>query len=77
MGFGAGGASRMSRPLRIAMLTHSTIPRGGVVHAMNLSEALEDLGVQTVLHAPDATGRGFFRKPRCADHCVPGRTRAA
>jgi glycosyltransferase-like protein len=55
----------MSRPLRIAMLTHSTLPRGGVVHAMNLSEALDALGLQTVLHAPDAVGRGFFRKPRC------------
>jgi glycosyltransferase-like protein len=55
----------VSRSLRVAMLTHSTLPRGGVVHAMNLSEALEDLGVQTVLHAPDSAGRGFFRKPRC------------
>ena len=55
----------MSRPLRVAMLTHSTLPRGGVVHAMSLSEALEDLGVETVLHAPDSAGRGFFRKPRC------------
>jgi glycosyltransferase-like protein len=55
----------MSRPLRIAMLTHSTLPRGGVVHAMNLSEALDALGLQTVLHAPDAVGRGFVRKPRC------------
>ena len=55
----------MSRPLRVAMLTHSTLPRGGVVHAMSLCEALEDLGVETVLHAPDSAGRGFFRKPRC------------
>ena len=66
-----GSASRMSRPLRVAMLTHSTLPRGGVVHAMNLSEALEDLGVETVLHAPDAAGRGFFRKPRCAASPFP------
>ena len=61
----------MSRPLRVAMLTHSTLPRGGVVHAMNLSEALEDLGVETVLHAPDSAGRGFFRKPRCAAIAFP------
>ena len=61
----------MSRPLRVAMLTHSTLPRGGVVHAMSLSEALEDLGVQTVLHAPDFAGRGFFRKPRCAAIAFP------
>ena len=56
----------MSRPLRLAMLTHSTNPRGGVVHAMSLCEALNGLGVETVLHAPDAGGGGFFRKPRCA-----------
>jgi glycosyltransferase-like protein len=61
----------MSRSLRVAMLTHSTLPRGGVVHAMNLSEALEDLGVETILHAPDAAGRGFFRKPRCAAIAFP------
>ena len=54
----------MSRPFRIAMLTHSTLPRGGVVHAMSLSETLDALGYQSVLHAPDAAGRGFFRKPR-------------
>jgi glycosyltransferase-like protein len=61
----------VSRPLRVAMLTHSTSPRGGVVHAMSLSEALEDLGVETVLHAPDSEERGFFRKPRCAAIAFP------
>jgi len=53
----------MSRPLRIAMLTHSTNPRGGVVHAMQLSEALTTLGHEVVLHAPDARGTGFSGKP--------------
>jgi glycosyltransferase-like protein len=61
----------VSPPFRIAMLTHSTLPRGGVVHAMNLSEALEDLGVETVLHAPDSGGRGFFRKPHCSAIAFP------
>ncbi len=61
----------MSRPLRLAMLTHSTIPRGGVVHAMCLSEALDEIGVKTTLHAPDAAGRGFFRQPRCATIAFP------
>src|SRR4029077_14816190 len=60
-----GSASRVSRPLRVAMLTHSTLSRGGVVHAMSLSEALDALGFQTMLHAPDSAGRGFFRTPRC------------
>jgi glycosyltransferase-like protein len=61
----------MSRSLRVAMLTHSTLPRGGVVHAMSLCEALEELGVETVLHAPDSAARGFFRKPRCAAIAFP------
>ncbi len=56
----------MTGSLRIAMLAHSTIPRGGVVHALNLSEALHDRGHQVVLHAPDARGAGFFRPARCA-----------
>ena len=55
----------MMRPLRIAMLSHSTNPRGGVVHAMQLSEALTALGHEVVLHAPDSKGIGFFRKPAC------------
>ena len=50
-------ASRMNRPVRVAMLAHSTLPRGGVVHAMSLSEALTALGVEAVLHAPDARRR--------------------
>ena len=47
------------------MLAHSTLPRGGVVHAMNLAEALRAEAVETVLHAPDAGGFGFFRKAAC------------
>jgi glycosyltransferase-like protein len=59
----------MIRPLRIAMLTHSTNPRGGVVHAMQLSEALTAIGHDVTLHAPDAKGTGFFRKPACSTAC--------
>lgn len=55
----------MTRPLRIAMLTHSTNPRGGVVHSMQLSEALTALGHEVLLHAPDASGQGFFREAKC------------
>lgn len=43
------------------MLTHSTNPRGGVVHAMELSEALQQQGHAVTLFAPDASGQGFFR----------------
>lgn len=61
----------MRRPLRIAMLTHSTNPRGGVVHAMQLSEALTALGHDVVLHAPDSKGEGFFRPARCRTRPFP------
>ena len=50
--------------MRVAMLAHSTNPRGGVVHAMSLSDAFAEVGVEAVLHAPDATGLGFFRASR-------------
>ncbi|MGO9984251.1 MAG: MSMEG_0565 family glycosyltransferase [Rhodomicrobium sp.] len=59
------------RKLRIAILTHSTNPRGGVVHALALGEALEDLGHRVTVHAPDAQGTGFFREPRCRTVLVP------
>lgn len=61
--------------LRIAMLAHSTNPRGGVVHAMQLSEALTALGHEVALHAPDAKGAGFFRDPAC--EAVPFRVAPA
>jgi glycosyltransferase-like protein len=61
----------MTRPLRIAVLAHSTLPRGGVVHAMNLCEALTALGVAAELHAPDAGGAGFFRACACPAHPFP------
>ena len=50
---------------RIAILTHSTNPRGGVVHALAVAEALCALGHEATVHAPDPTGRGFFRDARC------------
>jgi glycosyltransferase-like protein len=59
------------RPLRIAMLTHSTNPRGGVVHALQLSEALTALGHDVVLHAPDSKGEGFFRPAHCRTNPFP------
>jgi glycosyltransferase-like protein len=52
--------------LRIAILAHSTNPRGGVVHALELGDALCKLGHEATVHAPDASGVGFFRETRCA-----------
>lgn len=65
----AHGVGRMR--LSVGILTHSTNPRGGVVHGMALAEALHDAGHDVTLIAPDDTGKGFFRTPRCASSCIP------
>lgn len=62
---------RPDRPLRIALLAHSTNPRGGVVHALELGDALTRLGHQVVVHAPDAKGAGFFRETLCRTLSIP------
>ncbi len=60
------------RPMKIAMLTHSVNPRGGVVHALQLSESLHALGHEVSLFAPDARERGLFRAAACRFHPVLG-----
>lgn len=48
--------------MRIALLTYSTKPRGGVVHTLYLAEALARLGADvTVWSLARAGDRGFFR----------------
>lgn len=59
--------------LRIAILAHSTNPRGGVVHAMALAEALCGLGHDAVLHAPAGEDQDFFRKAGCEISMVRAR----
>ncbi|MBC9878879.1 MSMEG_0565 family glycosyltransferase [Bradyrhizobium sp. INPA01-394B] len=63
----SGGSSQ----LRIAILTHSINPRGGVVHALALADALAHLGHRPVVHAPDPAGKGFFRRSVAATRSVP------
>ncbi len=57
--------------LRIAMLTHSVNPRGGVVHAMQLAEAMQDLGHDVTLIAAAEAGKNFFRAVRCNTILIP------
>jgi glycosyltransferase-like protein len=57
--------------MRVAILTHSTNPRGGVVHSLELGDALCRLGHEVAVHAPDPTGAGFFRDTLCATAGVP------
>ena len=51
------------RPLRIAMLTYSLRPRGGVVHAVEVSEALARRGHDVELMALGRPQEQFFRVP--------------
>jgi len=60
----------MRRAPRIAILAHSTNPRGGVVHALELGDALSRLGYEATVFAPDATGARFFRETLCATSCI-------
>jgi len=48
--------------VRVALLTYSTKPRGGVVHTLNLAEALAACGVDVTVWSLARQGdRGFFR----------------
>jgi glycosyltransferase-like protein len=49
--------------VRVALLTYSTKPRGGVVHTLNLAEALAASGVDVTVWSLARRGdRGFFRE---------------
>ena len=48
----------------VALLTYSTKPRGGVVHTLQLAEALHDLGVPVRVVALGDPSAGFFRPVR-------------
>jgi glycosyltransferase-like protein len=57
--------------MKIRLLTYSTKPRGGVVHALNLAEALTARGADVELWALSPDGAGFFRETSVATHLVP------
>jgi glycosyltransferase-like protein len=56
-----GSAPRVAAGLRVGLFTHSTNPRGGVVHCLELAEALAARGHAVTVHAPAQPGGGFFR----------------
>jgi glycosyltransferase-like protein len=55
----------------VGVFTYSTVPRGSVVHAAALADALADAGWPVTLYALDKDGRGFFRPLRAALRLVP------
>ena len=56
-------ARREGDRVRIAMLTYSVRPRGGVVHALSVAGALAERGHEVELFAIGPPGTGFFRPP--------------
>ncbi len=61
----------MPEPLRIALLTHSVNPRGGVVHTLELARALHHRGHTVTVLAPAQPGQRFFRDVPHAVSLVP------
>jgi glycosyltransferase-like protein len=61
----------MSDRLRIGLLTHSVNPRGGVVHTVELAQALHALGHEVTVFAPAAPGQRLFRTLNCRFESVP------
>ncbi|MGV9711963.1 MSMEG_0565 family glycosyltransferase [Gordonia sp. NPDC003424] len=60
--------------MRVALMTYSTKPRGGVVHTLNLAEALARLGVEvTVWSLARGGDQGFYRTvdPAVTQQLVP------
>lgn len=55
----------------IRLVTYSTKPRGGVVHALSLAEALVERGADVELWALAPDGAGFFRDPAAPTRLVP------
>ncbi|GAB4369196.1 MAG: MSMEG_0565 family glycosyltransferase [Elainellaceae cyanobacterium] len=55
----------MPTPLRIALFTYSTKPRGSVIHTLELADALHALGHQVCVYALDKDGSGFGRSLTC------------
>lgn len=61
----------MAEPLRLALLMHSVLPRGGVVHTLELAEALRARGHAVTVIAPVEPGQRPFRTTRCTLQLLP------
>jgi len=57
----AEGATGLHTGLHIALLTHSVNPRGGVVHTLELAQALHRAGHRVTVFMPAAPGEQPFR----------------
>lgn len=57
--------------LKIALFTYSTKPRGGVIHTLELGEALQALGHHVCIYALDKDNLGFHRSLKCSSKLIP------
>ncbi len=57
--------------MRIGLLTHSVLPRGGVVHVLELGRALHDRGHEVTIFAPATPGQTLFRATPCRVSLAP------
>jgi glycosyltransferase-like protein len=64
-------AGTTTSSLRIALLTHSVNPRGGVVHTLELGRALHEAGHRVTVFAPAPPGQRLFRATPCEVELVP------
>lgn len=60
-----------AEPLRVALVTYSTKPRGGVVHTLQLAEALGSAGAEVHVLALGDPDEGFFRPLRVPSTIFP------
>ena len=58
--------------LPVSVVTYSTKPRGGVVHALAVAEALQDAGADVRVIALGDPAHGFYRTVRTPVTVVPG-----
>ena len=56
---------------RVALTTYSVKPRGGVVHTLELAEALQSVGVDVTVIAMGEPGTGFFREVSVPVRIIP------
>lgn len=61
----------MKKSLSIALFTYSTKPRGGVIHTLELGEALQAAEHRVCIYALDKDNIGFHRSLRCSSKLVP------
>jgi len=62
------------KKLNIALLTYSTKPRGGVIHTIELAQALHALKQNVCVYALDKDGAGFYRPLNYPYQLVPTRS---